>query len=103
MAVGTTLPSGCFLSIANPPSRAAESGLTHFGWFYVPSFSGYHSTSLLHYATDAIGEGFQFEAASATQAQGFVMCFPGSNGGYASIGGAYTFGTFYFQAEVYSR
>lgn len=100
MANGTTLPSGCYLSVANPPSRDADSGLTMFGWFYVPSFSGYHTTLMLNYATNNVGEGFQFEASSGTVAGGFIMCYPSE---YTSLGGSYASGTWYFQAEVFTR
>lgn len=100
MAVGTSLPSGCYLSVASPPSRDADTGLTMFGWFYVPSFSGYHTTLMLNYATNNVGEGFQFEGTSATQAGGFIMCYPSN---YTSLGGTYASGTWYFQAEVFTR
>lgn len=100
MAVGTSLPSGCYLSVASPPSRDADTGLTMFGWFYVPSFSGYHTTLMLNYATNNVGEGFQFEGTSATQAGAFIMCYPSD---YTSLGGTYASGTWYFQAEVFTR
>lgn len=102
MAVGCYLPSGVYLSVANPPSRDAESGFTMFGWFHVPTYTAgdFHSTMLLNYVTNDVGEGFQFYASSATQSQGFVMCYPPE---FTSIGGTYSSGTWYFQAEVYTR
>jgi hypothetical protein len=102
MANGTTLPSGCYLSVASPPSRDADDGLTMFGWFYVPSYASgeFYSTLLLNYATNDVGEGFQFEASSTTQSQGFVMCYPPN---YSDIGGTYTNGIWYFLAEVFTR
>ena len=102
MAVGCYLPSGVYLSVANPPSRDAVSGFTMFGWFYVPTYApgDYHSTMLLNYVTSDVGEGFQFYASSSTTSQGFVMCYPPE---FTTIGGTYSSGVWYFQAEVYTR